>query len=396
MGLAAASAVLWWQGRVRWRFVIADAAVVAWLVANVLSCALATGFGAREALIETLGAAYLACLYATVRITATPQLLDRYGEWFGRSAAVAAAVGIAGSAAAWLGLSERLATEAATPIPYLGHAPRAQALTAGPQMLASILLLAIPLYVGSRLDRGWRRRDTALVALLVLGLASTVSKTAMCLVPALAVMWASGSRTRPGAGRPRRRMWAAAAVSTVVAVLFFVGSHVMVVGEASVPGMIASQLVAGRPFATFERSGKSWAVIPTTYYFNKQASLLAIKQSWPVGVGPARQPAFTATLQRDQRFPASIWLTTPHSTYLGPVAELGAAGLVALVLILVAGGTMIRRLLDAPGERRWEAAAYAGAGTAFLIEALSTDLLNCRHYWWLLAVMAARLATRRV
>lgn len=52
---------------------------------------------------------------------------------------------------------------------------------------------------------------------------------------------------------------------------------------------------------------------------------------------------------------------------------------------------MTRRLLEAPGGLRWEAAAYAGAGTAFLIEALSTHLLNCRHYWWLLAVMAARL-----
>ena len=395
MGLAGASAVLWWRGRVSWRFVLADAAVVAWLGANLLGCALTTGVGARDALVETLGAAYLACLYATVRITATPLLLDRFGEWFGRSAAVAAAVGLAGSTASWLGLSARLATVAGTPIPYLGQAPRAQAFTAGPQMLASILLLAIPLFIGSRLDRGWRRRDTALIVLLVLGLASTFSKTAVCAVPALCVMWASGPPAGEGVRRRRTRVWVAAATSLIVALLFFVSSHVMVVRRATVPWMSAAQLVAGQPLASFTWAGEPWVVIPTTYYFNNGASVRAVEQFWPMGVGPSGQPAFTATLQRNQRFPRSISITEPHSTYLGAVAELGAAGLVALALILIAGGTMTRRLLEASGGFRWEAAAYAGAGTAFLIEALSTDLLNCRHYWWLLAVMAARLSSRQ-
>jgi hypothetical protein len=154
--------------------------------------------------------------------------------------------------------------------------------------------------------------------------------------------------------------------------------------------MIAAQLVAGRPLASFQWRNHTWVAMPTTYLFNKQASLMAIRQSWPVGVGPAGQEAFTADLQRTGRFPSTVFLTTPHSTYLKPVAELGAAGLAALLLILVAGGMTIRRLLAQSGWPRWEAAAYAGVGAAFLIEAISTDLLNCRHYWFLLAVIAAR------
>ena len=53
------------------------------------------------------------------------------------------------------------------------------------------------------------------------------------------------------------------------------------------------------------------------------------------------------------------------------------------------------RLLAGPMPARWEAAAYAGAGTGFLIEAISTDLLNCRHYWLLLAVVVARCQSHR-
>jgi hypothetical protein len=396
VGLAAASAVVWMQGRVRWRFVVADAAAVSWLAANLVAFAWSSGPRSRDGLIETLGAAYLVGLYAAVRVTATPQLLDRFGEWFGYSAAVAAALGIAGSLASSAGLSTPLATIAPTPVPYLGHAARAQAFTAGPQMLASILLVAIPVFVASRMTHGWRRRDRVVVLVLVLGLGATLSKTAMCLAAALGVMWAvveparCGSRTQ----RSRARVWAAVVIWLVVASVFSLGSHVMVMREAAVPGMTAAQLVGGSPLASFRWRGEAWVVMPTTYLFNKQASLQAIARSWPAGVGPAGQPAFTSGLQRDGRFPATIWLITPHSTYFGTVAALGAAGLASLLLILSAGGQTIDRLLANPPRLRWEAAAYAGAGAAFLIEAISTDLLNCRHYWFLFAVMAARLDMR--
>ncbi len=263
-------------------------------------------------------------------------------------------------------------------------------------MLASILLMAVPLFVASRMRQGWRRRDRALVLLLVLGLGATASKSAMCLAAALSVMWAFAEPTRRGqqSRRSSARVWVAGAIWLVVALVFALGSHVMVLRETAVPRMSTAQLVGGSPLASFRWRDEAWVVMPTTYLFNKQASLEAIGRSWPAGVGPAGQPAFTAGLQREGRYPRAIWITTPHSTYLRPVAELGAAGLAALLLILVGGGLTINRLLAGSARLGWEAAAYAGVGAAFLIEAISTDLLNCRHYWFLLAVMAARLDSR--
>jgi hypothetical protein len=397
LALATAAAVRWWRGQTRWQPVPSDAAAVAWLIANVVAVVTPTGrlrFTDAGALSEALGAVSLVGLYAAVRLTATPQLVSRVGEWYGRSAAVAAVFGLIGVVLAWCGAPTRLATIVWTLVPYLQHAPRAQAFTAGPQMLASILLLAVPLFIGNRLNHGWRRRDTAVVLLIILGLAATLSKTALCAVAAVAVMWASGRR--PGAAdrgaRARRRMWLAGAVSLVVAVVFTAGSHLMLVRGAEVERWRVGQVVGGRPVASFEWSGESWLLMPTTYAYNKQASLIAIEEAWPAGVGPGQQPAFAARLQREGRFPASMWITFPHSTYLGPVAELGAPGLLALALLLVTGGLAIRRLLRSPQLPRWEAAAYAGAGAALLIEAISTDLLNCRHYWWFFAIMAARVA----
>ncbi|OFW22788.1 MAG: hypothetical protein A3G21_26240 [Acidobacteria bacterium RIFCSPLOWO2_12_FULL_66_21] len=396
LGLAAASALLWMRRGFGWRFAILDAAAAAWLATSMLAFAWSSEPRSRDGLLDTLSAAYLVGLYLAVRVTASPRLLDRFGDWFAYSAALAAALGIAGSLASSAGFANRLATAALTPVPYLGHAARAQAFTAGPQMLASILLMAIPLFVARRATEGWRRRDRALILLLVLGLGATFSKTAMCLVAALSVMWASAALDGQGqrSRRLRARVWMAAAIWSIVALTFVLGSHVMVLRQAAVPAMTTAQLVGGRPLASFRWRHEAWVVMPTTYLFNIEASLQAIRRAWPAGVGPAGQPAFTSRLQREGRFPGTIWIITPHSTYLGTAAERGAAGLAALLLILVAAGMTINRLPADSARLRWEAAAYAGVGAAFLIEAISTDLLNCRHYWFLLAVMAARLDSR--
>jgi hypothetical protein len=388
LALAAASVVQWVRVKRRWRFVLADAAPAAWLGANLLALAWSSEPRSRDGFIETLGAAYVAGLYLVVRATATPRLLDRFGAWFAYSAGVAAAFGIAGSVASYAGLPNPLATAAVTPIPYFGQAARAQAFTAGPQMLASVLLMALPLFVASRMKTRWRLRDYALILLLGLGLGATVSKTGLCLAAACAVMWACAARSRA-------RMLMAAATWSIVALVFTLGSHVMAVRQASVPELTASQLVGGTPLASFRWNDQPWVLMPTTYLLNNRASLQAIQHAWPAGVGPAGQPAFTTGLRREGRFAGATWLITPHSTYLGTVAELGAAGLAALVLIFVGGARAIRCLLAGSASVRWEAAAYAGIGAAFLIEAISTDLLNCRHYWFLLAVMAARCAQLR-
>jgi hypothetical protein len=395
LGLVIASTVMWWRGRAHWRFTFADVAAASWLAANLLALAWSSEPRGRAALIEALGSAYVVGLYVVVRFTATSRLLDQFGQWFAWSAALAAALGIVGSLASDAGLANRLATVAAhTAVPYVGQAARAHAFTAGPQMLASILLMAIPLLIAARMQLGWRRRDYALVVVLVLGLAATLSKTALCLAAALSVMWTVAPQTpeRPSRLLSRTRVWLAVVVVLVVTSVFGLGSHLMVLREAAVPGNTAAQLVGGSAMASLRWRDEAWVVMPTTYVFNKRASWQAIKHSWPLGLGPAGQPFFTAKLQGDGQFPPTIGFITPHSTYLGSVAELGAAGLAALLLLLGTGAATIRQLLARPSGRRWEPAAYAGIGAAFLIEATSTDLLNCRHYWLLFAVMAARHA----
>jgi hypothetical protein len=374
--LVCAAAALWRRGAMQWRFVLADAAAAAWAFANLLALTASSEPLHRHAINEALSAAYVVCLYFAVRIVATPPLLNRFGEWFAWAAAAPAALGVAGSLASYAGVANVFATTfASTAVPYLGNGARAHALTAGPQMLASILLMAIPLLVAARMQHGWRRRHVALLILLAFGLLATLSKTALCVVVSLTIMWwfAPAPAALPSSASARRPAWVPVVVTAIVTCVFVLGSHVLVLRETAVPGSSDAQLVAGAPIASFEWRGEPWVVMPTSYLFNKRASLLAI-------------------LQGAASYPHAIGFITPHSTYFGAAAELGVAGLAALLFLLIAVALAIARLLASSSAHRWEAAAYAGVCSAFALEAISTDLLNCRHYWFLFAVIASRHA----
>jgi len=391
IALAGTAAVRWLRGQARWIPAPGDATAVLWLVACVAGVITLDGhlrFSDPKALAEALGGVSLVGLYAAVRLTADDDLLATYPRRFATAAAVAAALGLVGAGLAWWGVPTRLATTVMTLVPYLQFAPRAQAFTAGPQMLASLLLLAVPLFIASRGERGWRRTDRILLALLVAGLTATLSKTALCLAPALAVMVAVRST--------RGRALAAAAVWLATTAVFVGGSHLMVVRSSESAVWRIGQVVAGEPLGTFAWRGTSWDVMPTTYVQNKRASLMAIRASWPRGIGPAQQPAFTAGRQHDGLLPATMVppYTTPHSTYLGTVAEYGALGLAGLAALLITAWMAVRRMIDDSAVPRAVAGAFAGAAAAFVIEAVSTDLMNCRHYWFLFAVMTSVAAAR--
>ena len=328
-----------------------------------------------------VGAFYLLFLYAVVRLTATAHRVDRFLDWYPTSVAIAALLGLLGVAAAAFGTQTPLTTPMAA-LPYVGKAARAQALTPGPQMLANLLLAAIPLAIARAQTRGWSPGRRALMCLLVLGLLVTFSKTVLCVVVALAIMSAVLDR--------HRRF--ATLVAVAAATLFLAVTHVVVTKAVKVPALEASQVIAGTPWMSFSWAGDRWVVAPTTYVANKAASLHAIRNSWPIGLGPAQQASYAAALRGSGHYPASIRYARfmePHSTYLGTVAELGVAGAVAGLLLIGAGiSTMRVWVRRQPSD--WMAAAVCGIFAGVLLEASATDLMNCRHYWWLLAIVAAR------
>jgi hypothetical protein len=377
--LAVGAGLTWW--RAGWPRLAPLDVAAAWPVA-MGAVLLGTGHARTPlAVLEVVGASYLLLAYLVVRLIATPKRIDLFFDWYPASIACAAIVGLVGVTAAAFGTQTSFASPMAAVLPYLGPTARAQAMTPGPQMLASLLLVAIPIAMARAQLRGWTPGRRVTVLLLGLGLLATQSKTIVCVVVALAVMAAVAGR--------RRRL--AIGVAVAAAVTFLAVTHVVVTPERNVPALEGSQVLAGAPWKSFVWGGEIWVVAPTTYVANKAASLGAIGERWPIGLGPVQQAAYTAARQSAGRYPTSIRyppFMEPHSTYLGTAAELGLAGVAAGLLMVGAGFWTLRRWVrQRPGD--WTAAAVCGIFAGVLLEATATDLMNGRHYWWLMAVVAS-------
>lgn len=323
-----------------------------------------------------------------MRLTATPALLCRFPTLLAVSGAAAAALGIAGWMLANLGIDTRLAIPAATPYPYVpGTLARAQGLTPAPAMLASIGTLALILY-GAWLGSGRRRpiAEAILLGTLGAGVLLTFSKTIVCLATGAFVALALRRSTEP-----MRRRHAGLLVTgcVILASIYTLATHVVAIAPADRARLVDGSFIAGEPLVTGTIGGRAYLAMPTNYYFNKRASLIAIHETWPWGLGPGRHPRFVGTLMTRGRHPATLWQADPHSVYLGTAAELGAFGVAGLAAL---GATIILTLAQIYrrwGTSSWVAAGLTGAYAAILVEGIATDVMNFRHYWWLLAVTAA-------
>jgi hypothetical protein len=166
-------------------------------------------------------------------------------------------------------------------------------------------------------------------------------------------------------------------------------THVAIVAPADVEAMRSGVMVAGEPIGEVAMGRGRRLVMATNYVYSKRASVMAIAEEWPLGIGPGRHGAFIGELQAQGRHPRSLWRADPHSTYLGAAAELGAAGVAGLVALWTTLALTLVRLSRSRAIPRVVWAGLVGVAVAVTIEAICTDVMNFRHYWWVIAVVAA-------
>lgn len=384
-------AALWMARRVFRRSVTAlDLAVGLWLAAVLAGAAGVWARGGMNAATvrDALAAVAMAGLYVSIRLSATTRLLTAFPSLFVFGAAVAAALGIAGWALAVSGVTTPLALPASTAYLYLGAAARATGFTPYPGMLCSVLMIAALLLTGE-----WRRLApwlrVALVAVIYTGIALTVSKSAVALAGGLGVVWIARHRQRLTSP-----VLLGSVVVGVVAIAYTMATHWALVPPSAVADMKAGFMVAGEPVATVDAGGSPRYIMRTNYAYNKHASLLAIREAFPLGIGPGQHQQYVRALRAEGRYPDNLWDADPHSSYSGTVAELGLFGLVAFVALW---GMVVRAVARLDPEQlppgTW--ASLAGVLAAMAIETIGADVMNFRHYWWIVGVVGAWAAASR-
>lgn len=375
-----------WFDFIKSKFRTSLVRAVAWYAAAFLGTNLVVG--QPSCWLEWMGLLYLATVFLTVWwIGQSPNFFDWIVGAFSQMGAVAAAAALvlwAGSD--WLPFSDGLGINTMY-YPAIGVVRRATGFTPTPNMLFSILAGSLIVRI---LVVHWQGRAGSkaywLTGVVGAGAAATCSKQWLLLVLA-GLFMASLMLERPFLRR------CAQGCAFLGLCFFLLFSHISVLKKDTPPVVLERlayefQLLVPEPVGGFG----GYAVYWNGYALWKKTAVLAGFESFPFGIGAGRHCTFIENLRAAGRYPANFPCNDPHCTYTGAFGELGALGFVALLWLGWQLMAMVRRLLRLAGHnRQWRGMALALATLLlyFALEASVVDVLNFRHLWVAIGVLAA-------
>lgn len=263
--------------------------------------------------------------------------------------------------------------------PYLGTVLRAKGFTAGAGMLIIVLLLPT-LYAW----RGWREgRLRVWWFLLLLPIAGlTFAKEVLLLGLGLLLVDPWVRKHVFGRGRGIRGL-----VVTAVACTFWLGTHFLVTDPTPFPDsdLYGTNYTAGN--VVWE--GEGYRVLRSSYAELKVAAIsIAARHPW-TGVGPGQFGRALPAEKAAGNYPATLPDYDPHSTWLGALAETGAPGFVALLLLVF----VVWRHVRTAGPGPLPPDVYHCLLVFFLLIAIlsvSKDVMNFRFLWWGVGVVLVK------
>lgn len=367
------------SGRVKPWFSPLDIPALLWLAANVVSNAIA-GFDGHL-LLETAKVIAVVLVYFIFRLLLSDDFLEKISDVFMLSALVASLLALLGSVLSALGTQTALA-ELMQTYPYIGRIGRAMAFTSTPNMLGSFLMTALLLKSAHWCERKAAKRGEIIVlAICLLAFAAAITKTVLCFLLGLIALWLlAGKRRTPLA----KAMAASAAL--LLSAAYLVGSHFIFV-PALTPRVL-DNMQQGHVTRAVHELGPL-LVVETSYLTIKRSCLHTLKEHFPWGVGTRNFKRQVPRLKELGIYNRETMAFDPHCTPLGTLTELGLLGGIALALLFAQVG----RSLLAVWQKRDRPFRHIGAGLIAIFIALSlegwvTDIMNFRHYWLLLGVLA--------
>lgn len=264
-------------------------------------------------------------------------------------------------------------------IPFLGNCPRIRGAMPSPALLANLMSVGL-FFVVSRKDKGILHFFK--LALIILGLVLTFSKSLILIFPLALALFI---RVYVG----KKRYWFFNTLVFFFAIVLILFTHFVPLPSQEIDETEASYLSEEVWIRT-----DHWQLRGASYWMLKKAIWITFSEAPLVGVGPGRFRQHLAGLQDKGQYPGELPLYDPHSTFFGILAEGGIIGWAALVFWGVVLFGMIRSLIRrSPPEKQglyWSLLAFF---LLIFVESMFTDILNFRHMWILLGLLAFEYKT---
>lgn len=355
-----------------------DLFVLGWLVANIL----AGWFAGFDFIVvaQIIKTAYLIVLYMVLKWTIIPGMIERMIEVIIISSLVATVTGIIGFGLGYLGIDTTLSIT--RPFPYsIENVIQAKGFTPSPNMLASIIMIGILFQIQklSMHQINSRGKDIFVVLILLLGFSLTFSKTMVSLLIGIILVLYFIFKSILS------NTWRLIAI-TAAAILFIVnisGTHFILVKKHQDSEILKGDYIAGPTFIESD----NYSIYPSQYWSLKEISLEAINQSFPWGLGSGKFNDFAHDWKKNDSYPTHVPYPDPHSTYLGTLAENGLLGLIVFLGIIYFIVKYSRIILSNQSANQYMFACLPSIFMVIGIKAVSTDVMNFRHYWILLILL---------
>ena len=367
-----------------------DIFIVFWPVINLLPC-ITQGF-TKQNILGISGSVYFVILYISIRLILDKRILMEFHKIVIFSSTIAATLGIIGwGLYTFFHIHTQLII--VRPYPYLGTLVQARAFTASPNMLASIIMLGIIFHISSCLVSKKRNNMFSIGILLILsgGFVLTFSKSIICLIAGIIITYHVWENNRISKNIILRNRIIVLFLIILSILIYTLGTHFILTSSVHKDFPILCQMsyISPKPLYTFKFNTIEYGIYGTNYYYNKHSCLKAFIQSNFWGVGAGNYNSFVKILQSQNLHPTTFPQWNPHSTYFGVLAELGIPGLIEVFCLWGIISLVIYKMIQisfGPSHLKILRCGLSGIFLAIAIEAIGTDIVNFRHYWWLLAI----------
>jgi hypothetical protein len=365
--------------QVKYWFSSFDIPVILWLLANIISNAL-VGFNGHL-FLETLKILAVVLIYFLFRLLLNDVFLEKFTDIFLFSALVTSLLALAGSLTSFFGRQTVLVAQMQT-YPYLGKIGRGMAFTSTPNMLGSILMVALLLKSAQLLNRkAVKKKEIVILGLCFLAFCIAISKTILCFLCGFTALFYLFSKKRT----ILFKIFISASM-VFFSLVYLIGSHFVFARELS-PGVL-DNMKEGHITRIIHNLGPIIA-IETSYVTIKGSCLQMVKRTWPWGIGTRNFKLQVPQLKAAGFYNQETKPFDPHCTPLGAITELGLLGGIVLLLFF---GQICKGLMRIGREKKYPFHALglglAAIFCALILESLVTDIMNFRQYWILLAILA--------
>ncbi|MCF8237509.1 MAG: hypothetical protein K9I85_05095 [Saprospiraceae bacterium] len=350
--------------------------LIVYLGTNLLSGFLAGEF---NGMLEAIGRVYLAIVFLLgwmFAIRGGRHSVRQAVKMWCYGAFIMASLSLVGYVLGYLGwLNETVALY--EQYPYLGTVLRASGFTGGPGML--IIVLIPPLLFSWHM---WQKDGKIGLFLLLIGISFlTFSKEIVLVLTAL--LWMPGSSLT-------KRLRSLA--TGLVVIIYIVGTHVLVTRDGGMNDALGNTDFTSD--ITLLHIGHT-RILETSYLTLKRTAFrIGSAKPW-FGIGPGNFQEKVALLKKEGLYPAHLPVYEPHSTWMGGFAELGVVGLGCLFAFSI---WLLRWLYNGRGEiwSHSESRILLIYVVTILVISISMDVLNFRHLWLPLGLLAGIVSRSKI